>query len=94
LIVRHKDFPDLAVPSSRDNIPEAGLTAPSWRARASGAKLRDLMARKDHDSERAALIYQHESRGADQVIAYAIDRQPQSEHSTDEDDDDGSNRMG
>jgi hypothetical protein len=52
------------------------------------------MARKDHDSERAALIYQHESRGADQVIAYAIDRQPQSEHSTDEDDDDGSNRMG
>ncbi len=39
----------------------------------SGAGLRDLMARMGHDSERAAMIYQHEARGADQVITSAID---------------------
>ena len=44
------------------------------------------MARMGHDSERAALIYQHESRGADQAMADAIDRQLRSEHGTDEDD--------
>jgi integrase len=45
-------------------------------AAASGARLRDLMARMGHhDSERAALIYQHESHGADHAIAEAIDRQ-------------------
>ena len=42
-------------------------------AAASGASLRDLMARMGHDSERAAIIYQHEARGADQVITGAID---------------------
>jgi len=31
------------------------------------------MARMGHDSERAALIYQHEARGADAAIANAID---------------------
>jgi len=40
-----------------------------------------------HDSERAALIYQHQSRGADQVIADAINRQLRSDQG---DDDDGS----
>jgi integrase len=39
----------------------------------SGAGLRDLMARMGHDSERAAMIYQHVARGADQVITSAID---------------------
>ena len=39
----------------------------------SGATLRDLMARMGHDSERAAMIYQHEARGADQLITSAID---------------------
>ena len=29
----------------------------------SGAGLKDLMARMGHDSERAAMIYQHEARG-------------------------------
>ena len=29
----------------------------------SGATLRDLMARMGHDSDRAAMIYQHEARG-------------------------------
>jgi integrase len=42
-------------------------------AAASGARLRDLMARRGHDSERAALIYQHEARGADAAITNAID---------------------
>ena len=38
-----------------------------------GAGLRDLMARMGHDSERAAMIYQHEARGADTAITNAID---------------------
>ena len=32
-----------------------------------------LMARMGHDSERAAIIYQHEAQGADLVITSAID---------------------
>ena len=59
----------------------------------SGAKLRDLMARMGHDSERAALIYQHHSRGADQAIADAINRQLRSEHGDDEDDDGSSGAL-
>lgn len=39
----------------------------------SGAGLRDLMARMGHDSTRAAMIYQHEARGADRAITAAID---------------------
>jgi integrase len=39
----------------------------------SGAGLRDLMARMGHDSERAAMIYRHVARGADQAITSAID---------------------
>jgi hypothetical protein len=54
---------------------------------ASGAGLRDLMARMGHDSERAAMIYQHEARGADQAITSAIDSHVQAEqHDRDEDD--------
>ncbi len=44
------------------------------------------MARMGHDSERAAMIYQHAARGADQTITSAIDRHVQAEH---RDDDDG-----
>jgi hypothetical protein len=40
-----------------------------------------------HDSERAAMIYQHESRGADQSITDAIDRHVQTEQDDDGDDD-------
>ena len=39
----------------------------------SGVGLKDLMARMGHDSERAAIIYQHEARGADAAITDAID---------------------
>jgi integrase len=42
-------------------------------AAASGASLKDLMAGLGHDSERAAIIYQHEARGADLAITSAID---------------------
>ena len=45
----------------------------------SGAGLRDLMARMGHDSERAAMIYQHEAQGADQTITDAIDTHVQAE---------------
>jgi integrase len=47
-------------------------TGNAWAA-TSGAGLRDLMARMGHDSERAAIIYQHQARGADSVITRAID---------------------
>lgn len=55
----------------------------------SGAGLRDLMARMGHDSERAAMIYQHEARGADQAITNAIDSHVQAEQGKDDDDDGG-----
>ena len=58
-------------------------------AAASGASLRELMARMGHDSERAALIYQHEARGADAAITNAIDAHVDAERSRDTDDDDG-----
>jgi hypothetical protein len=45
------------------------------------------MARMGHDSERAAMIYQHEARGADQAITSAIDQHVQAEQYGDEDDD-------
>lgn len=54
-------------------------------AAASGAKLKDLMARMGHDSERAALIYQHETRGADQSITDAIDSHVLAERGKDDD---------
>jgi integrase len=56
----------------------------------SGAALRDLMARMGHDSERAAMIYQHVARGADQLITDAIDAHVQGEQRKDDGDDDGS----
>ncbi|HTA04378.1 MAG TPA: site-specific integrase [Streptosporangiaceae bacterium] len=60
-------------------------------AASSGAALKDLMTRMGHDSERAALIYQHEARGADQRITDAIDSHVQAERDDQGDDaDDGS----
>ncbi|MGV9385680.1 tyrosine-type recombinase/integrase [Nonomuraea sp. NPDC003707] len=53
----------------------------------SGAGLKDLMARMGHDNVRAAMIYQHAVRGADQAITDAIDQQLKK---YDEGDDDGS----
>jgi hypothetical protein len=50
----------------------------------SGAALRDLMARMGHDSERAAMIYHHATRGADQLITNAIDAHVQGEQGKDD----------
>jgi integrase len=58
-------------------------------AASSKAGLRDLMARMGHDSERAAMIYQHEARGADMAITDAIDKHVQAEQLGDDEDDDG-----
>ncbi len=52
----------------------------------SRAGLKDLMARMGHDSERAAMIYQHEARGADQNITNAIDAHVEAERGKDDDD--------
>ncbi len=49
----------------------------------SDAALRDLMARMGHDSERAAMIDQHEARGADRLITSAIDAHVQDEQHKD-----------
>jgi integrase len=45
----------------------------------SGASLADLKARMGHDSDRAALIYQHATRDADRKIADALDARIKSE---------------
>jgi len=52
-----------------------------------GASLRELMERMGHDSERAALIYQHQARGADKTITSAIDAHIVSEQEGRDDDD-------
>jgi integrase len=66
-------------------------------ASASGASLRDLMARMGHDSMRAALIYQHRTQGADGKIAAAMEElisahedESAGEDTPDDDPDDGS----
>jgi len=60
-----------------------GVPPTAGRLRAvSGAGLRDLMARMGHDSERAAIIYQHRARGADELITNAIDAHIQAEQSS------------
>jgi hypothetical protein len=47
------------------------------------------MARMGHDSERAAMIYQREARGADRAITSAIDAHVEAQRGRDDDDDDG-----
>jgi hypothetical protein len=47
------------------------------------------MARTGDDSERAALIYQHEAQGADKAITNAIDTHVQAEQTRRDDDEDG-----
>jgi len=53
---------------------------------AGGAGIKDLMARMGHDSERAAMIYQHQARGADKTITSAIDIHIVTERGRDDDD--------
>jgi hypothetical protein len=47
------------------------------------------MARMRHNSERSALIYQHEAQGADKAITNAIDTNVQAEQTRRADDEDG-----
>jgi integrase len=56
-------------------------------AAAGGAGIKDLMARMGHDSERAALIYQHQARGADKLITSNIDAHVEAERGRKDDDD-------
>jgi integrase len=76
-----------------ESIGAAGLHVHDLRhtgnqfAANSGAAIRDLMTRMGHDSERAALIYQHVARGADQRITDAIDFHVQAERDGQGDDD-------
>jgi integrase len=58
-------------------------------AAASGAGIKDLMARMGHDSERAAMIYQHQARGADRAITSAIDAHVEAERDRADEGDDG-----
>jgi hypothetical protein len=51
----------------------------------SGASLADLKARMGHDSDRAALIYQHATRDADQKIADALSVRVEAERRNDDD---------
>jgi len=62
----------VAIGASGLHFHDLRHTGNAWAA-TSGAGLRDLMARMGHDSERAAIIYQHQARGADAVITRAID---------------------
>jgi len=45
------------------------------------------MARMGHDSECAALIYQHQARGADKIITGNIEAQVEAERKNRDDDD-------
>jgi integrase len=84
-----------AWPHAVESIGMTGLhfhdlrhTATKFAAQ-SGARLRDLMARMGHDSERAALIYHHQAQGADKAITNAIDTHVQAEQTRRADDEDG-----
>jgi integrase len=59
-----------------------------------GVSLRNLMARMGHDNERAALIYQHKSSGADRQIADGLDALLRASRNPPGDDDDGPRRRG
>lgn len=45
------------------------------------------MGRMGHDSERAAIIYQHAARGADEAMRDAIDAQVEADQADEEDGD-------
>jgi hypothetical protein len=55
-------------------------------AAATGATTKDLMRRMGQDSERAALIYQHATNKADQVIARGLDTMLKAQRDEPEDD--------
>jgi integrase len=84
-----------AWPHAVESIGMPGLHAHDLRhtgnqfASESKAGLKDLMARMGHDSERAAMIYQHKARGADKAITDAIDAHVRDEQDQGDEDDGG-----
>ena len=54
-----------------------------------GARLRDLLARIGHDSERAAMIYPHQVQGTNTAITKAIDTHVQAKQARRDDGEDG-----
>jgi integrase len=58
-------------------------------AAATGAGVKDLMARMGHEGERAAMIYLQEARGADKGVTDAIDAHLDDARKKEGDDDDG-----
>ena len=64
-------------PVARTQVPDSISTGYSWARRPLaapiGARLPESDGRIGHDSEQAALIYQHEAQGADKAITDAID---------------------
>jgi integrase len=80
-----------AWPQSVRSVGAAGLHFHDLRhsgntfAAAGGTGIKDLMARMGHDSERAAMIYQHQARGADHAITSAIDAHIATERGKDDD---------
>jgi hypothetical protein len=63
-----------------------GIPANTFAA-AGSAGIKDLMARMGHDSERAALIYQHQARGADKIVADNLDVHVETERNRKDGDD-------
>jgi integrase len=90
--LRRSNFKMSAWPHAAKSIGAEGLHVHDLRhtgnhfAASSGVALRDLMARMGHDSERAAMIYQHEARGADKIITSANDAHVQTGRGRDDDD--------
>jgi hypothetical protein len=72
-------FPRNDEPARSCSVRHAG----NHFAARSGAGLRDLMVRMGHDSERAAMIYQHEAQDADKTITDAIDTHVQGQQPKD-----------
>ncbi len=63
------EIPHLAAPQ-REVFDTVEKPLPT--SSATGASLKELMARLGHSSTRAALIYQHATRDRDQAIAKAL----------------------
>jgi integrase len=88
--IRRGNFNKLSAwPHAAESIGMPGLHFHDLRhtgdqfAAESKVGLKDLMARMGHDSERAAMIYQHKARGADKNITDAIDNHVQAEKRSD-----------
>jgi hypothetical protein len=67
-----RDSVILQLAAWRAAVAEFGTASVLVLAAATGASLKELMARLGHSSTRAAMIYQHATRDRDQAIAKAL----------------------